>query len=372
MEENSLKGYLTPEESGKLIASFKRNSHMKQISTPIHVNIEKYVLKEIDSARKSIHISMAWLTAKKIQQALLEKKMRQTKVVIEIVVDPNPTNVKYFYNNAAQLRALGIIIHEKVSRKFLHVKKMIIDGERVMEGSYNFTDNAKNNLEAAVLTKNKEYASYHLRIFRTYTQADYIDINIDLLCHNPLFAQGIVSAYYPFTKKQYQEYRKKIAPGECFTAPNGLYDQLHYEPGFIFNPVCKPNPRNGFSEFDIPITREWLEQWHVMRSSHILYQSYRDIYGGNNGFWRAFSNDMKHNMKTIEAYFTEKLRHIYSAPVLQEKIDQQIDVIMESTLWDLNFMPFITKHAFQSVMAALPEVAIKEHWPIENNVLQRK
>jgi phosphatidylserine/phosphatidylglycerophosphate/cardiolipin synthase-like enzyme len=50
---------------------------MKQTSTPIHTNIEKFVLKEIDGARKSIYISMAWFTAKKIQQALLEKKVRQ-------------------------------------------------------------------------------------------------------------------------------------------------------------------------------------------------------------------------------------------------------------------------------------------------------
>jgi hypothetical protein len=345
---------------------------MKPIITTIVVNIEKYVIQEIRRARKSIYIAMAWLTAKKVQQALLDKKNSQPSVVIEIVVDPNAVNQQYFYNKVSALRAAGVVVHDKASRKFLHVKMMIIDAVTVLEGSYNFTENAKNNLEKVILTKSKAYADYQLRIFQTYTDKHYIDGSIALLLRNLPFAQGLVSAYFPFSKAQFSVYQNKIAPGECLTVPNGLFDEMRYKPGFIFNPVCKAAEKNGFSEFPIPITKQWLKVWHNDRNRDLLYESYRDSFGKEYDFWKAFVKDLNRNEKALEQYFKEKLTHIYSIPVLQQKIEEQVDVIMEDSLWDLNFSPFMTDHAFTALIEAFPNVVIESRWPLERVVLQRK
>src|SRR5215831_11818503 len=110
--------------------------------TPYFKDIENRVLDQIQSARSSINIAVAWFTNIRIMEALIRQMQSHPSLSVEIVVDDNKINVEHFFNKEKQLAKAGIIIRRKVSKQFLHHKFMIIDDDRVMVGSYNFTQKA--------------------------------------------------------------------------------------------------------------------------------------------------------------------------------------------------------------------------------------
>ena len=259
-------------------------------------NIEKVIIDNILKAKKSIFISVAWFTNKNIIEELIRIKRINNSIEIKILVDDNEINQKYFFDTYKSIFSeIGIIIEKLKIKKFNHNKVAIIDKSIIITGSYNFTNKAKRNLENIVVAQNKKMAKFYLRTFSFLTNENYVDENIQLLIKNFDFANRIISTYYRFSKQLLNKIEDKILIGHCFTYPNGLYDEIIYQPGIIFNPTFKYHKKlNNYikrkknnkitiedqnseynQEFELPINKELITSFILNEIKNFNYQTER-------------------------------------------------------------------------------------------------
>lgn len=198
-------------------------------------DIEKVLLDNFEDSEISIKISVAWFTNKRIIEKLISLKKRKD-ILIEILVDDNKVNAQYFYKPfKSELEKAGIQIKSLTQKKFNHNKFSIIDGRILILGSYNYTINANRNLESIVVSDDFTAVRFFDRTFQFFTDQNYVDENITFLMENPEFANKIISSYYPFSKSIISKIESKVHIGFCFTHFNGLYNEVSYEAGLIFN-----------------------------------------------------------------------------------------------------------------------------------------
>ena len=313
--------------------------------------IEKKVIEYISNANHSIIIAMAWFTNNTIKNCLIDKKRNKPEINIEIVVDKNEINKKYFLDYKSKFDEFGILIREKVDEKFLHHKFMIIDEYTAITGSYNFSKKAETNLENIVVIESGFISSYYSRIFKFITTRDYLDENIKLLLIYPVFAKSIISTYYQFNKNDFLKYRDKIQIGECFTHENGMYDEIKYYPGLIFNPKIKYKNDIEAIEFPFPVNKEVIKSWTKNRNMSLIL----DYYNGKENDYHLINEDLEQNEKTIEEYFKRKMERTYCSEKLKELIGDGIDIILEDDLWINNFEPFLNKQLIERVFENIDE-----------------
>lgn len=150
--------------------------------------ITKVLLDNIADAQKSIIIAMAWFTDNQLKDAFIARRKEKPSVRIEIVVDPNHVNKKYFSDYAEKFNNAGIIIRNKEVRNFLHHKFMLIDDKISITSSYNYSRKAEMNLESITVLKSKKACrvlqkefkiplSKHdlIKILTAHNQANIID-----------------------------------------------------------------------------------------------------------------------------------------------------------------------------------------------------
>ena len=321
-------------------------------------NIEEKLIDEINNANSSIIIAVAWFTSKILKDALISKKVNNPNLIIEIIVDNNKINDKYFFNYEDQFLEVGIILKEKVQRRFLHNKFIIIDEKIVINGSYNFSKNAKSNLENIIINYSERISKNFKRQFEYITQENYIDENVKLLFRYPEFAQKMLSTYYEFTQKEYKKYSGKIKLGYCFTHPNGFSDELKYEPGLIFNKKVKLEPRIR-NEFKLPIQKSIIKNWLFHNSLRFNYESHLESAGDINDeeFWSEFSSDMEGLDKYLNDYFKRKEDNTFNANELEKMIvEQHIDIVIEDDLWSSNFQPYLNKQIVEELFLSFNNI----------------
>mgnify|MGYP006151491329 CR=1 FL=1 len=202
---------------------------------------------------------------------IIIKKNNNPSIEIIIVVDENEINKQYFMNSKSIFDDVGIQVRKKETSRFLHNKFMVIDESITITGSYNYSKKANINLENIVVIECSKFSSNYSRIFECLTNGDYIDENIKLLFENLKFAQQLLSAYYPFNKSEYLKYKDKIEMGDCFTHENGLFDEIKYYPGFIFNSKISyvKNIESSF-EFSLPIEKRMIKSWVESRNKNLI------------------------------------------------------------------------------------------------------
>jgi hypothetical protein len=332
--------------------------------TPYTTDLEARVIDQIESARKSIFIAVAWLTNRDIIQALHKQAYSWPALSIQVVVDDNVTNRDYFLPWQTKLEEVGIIIQRKHTKRFLHHKFVVVDESRVLVGSYNFTKKGNHNRENLNLIRIPFIAEFYQREFLMLTSSTYIDPNIELLLRYPVFAQQLLSANYPFTAQDLKKYRNKITVGECYSAPNGLYNELNYAPGFIFNPICRP----AKLEFPLPITKETLHRV----DQDIVFDFGREYFLDNPEDEHSLGEYIEQNLAALEAFYARKFEHTYPVPVLEKKIVAGIDIIRENYLWPLNFQPFCNKRVMEVIMPSLADLSQTPGWHESNGLLQKK
>lgn len=110
-------------------------------------NIADQVINDLDKARVSIHVCMAWFTNQRIADKLVEK--HKEGVDVKVISFDDHTNAKFGVN-------LGTIPHKMIRGTrggTMHNKFCVIDNQKVITGSYNWSDNAenKNDENAAVM-----------------------------------------------------------------------------------------------------------------------------------------------------------------------------------------------------------------------------
>lgn len=129
----------------------------KQVKTDAYFdNIANQVINDLDKARVSIHVAMAWFTNQKIADKLVEKF--KEGVEVKVIGYKDHTNVKFGVD-------LGDIPHKLIKGSrggTMHHKFCVIDNQKVITGSYNWSENAenKNNENAAVIYDDNRASDY--------------------------------------------------------------------------------------------------------------------------------------------------------------------------------------------------------------------
>lgn len=323
--------------------------------------IEKKLIDEIREAKSSVKIAMAWFTNNTIKGSLIEIKEKNNQIQIIIVVDDNEINNKYFLNYKSNFEEVGIKIKEKTSNRFFHHKFMVIDEFTTITGSYNYSKKANSNLENIVVIKDEDFSSFYSRVFEFLTVEDYIDENVQILIKNPKFAQEIFSTYYSFSKSEYHKYKDKILIGDCFTHGNGLYDELSYIPGLIFNPKISLSDykKSDFFEFDIPVNKEMIKNWTKWRNTDLILESFR----GDEDRYHLINDELDKNSEAVEEYFKRKMEKTYRYEKLNDIVKNGVDIILEDDLWLNNFEPFLNKKLTETIFMNMEKVEKrKENW----------
>lgn len=116
-------------------------------------NIRKQITELISESKELIQISVAWFTSQDLLGQLVEKVERGCKV--EIIISDHFENKRLSFEKFIKIGGQVFILPTK-SGKFLHDKFAIFDNEKVISGSYNWTNSAEfYNHELLVLSDDK-------------------------------------------------------------------------------------------------------------------------------------------------------------------------------------------------------------------------
>lgn len=143
-------------------------SERKPVRNEAHFNnIADQIINDLDKARVSIHVCMAWFTNQRIADKLIEKY--KEGVDVKVISFDDHTNAKFGVN-------LDSIPHKKIRGTrggTMHNKFCVIDNQKVITGSYNWSDNAENkNDENAAVMYDYDRASDYSVEFRKLFDTD--------------------------------------------------------------------------------------------------------------------------------------------------------------------------------------------------------
>lgn len=128
----------------------------ESVSQEIHfTDIEQQILDEIDSAKYTIWIAMAWFTNRKFYDALCKKK--QAGVNIQIRLDDNAKNESTPFNLEKEFETYRVTI-QSAFKNIMHDKFCIIDFKTVIHGTFNWTNAANYNKETISVDHNSATA----------------------------------------------------------------------------------------------------------------------------------------------------------------------------------------------------------------------
>ena len=124
--------------------------------TPPHKQCGQVIVNHIDKANNSIYIQAYGFTHGAIIDSLLQAKSRGVKIEAILDVSNFSESKKEFVGS---LQKKGINIYMSRVSGIAHNKVMVIDGEKVITGSFNFTNNADNrNAENVLIATNRALA----------------------------------------------------------------------------------------------------------------------------------------------------------------------------------------------------------------------
>jgi phosphatidylserine/phosphatidylglycerophosphate/cardiolipin synthase-like enzyme len=124
-----------------------------------HGGCTNAIVREIGKARSEILVQAYSFTSKPIAEALI--RAEKEGVHVEIILDKSNRSARY---SAADFTAhMGIPTYIDAEHSIAHNKIMVIDGETVITGSFNFTKAAEeHNAENLLVLKSKDLARKYL------------------------------------------------------------------------------------------------------------------------------------------------------------------------------------------------------------------
>lgn len=147
----------------ELIAKFFNSDSLGLISE--FENIKDFIIKELDKANFLIWIAVAWFTDRDLAN-LLYKKAKQG-VNIQIVLNDDKINSTLKEKLQEHFEVFFAPSNDKFN-KLMHNKFCIIDLEKVIHGSYNWTNKAQYNSETISIIDSrleaKKFAEQFLKI----------------------------------------------------------------------------------------------------------------------------------------------------------------------------------------------------------------
>lgn len=125
------------------------------------------IIRELKRAQITVLVQAYSFTSAPIAKALLDAHKRGVKV--EVVLDKSQRTQSY--SSATFLYNVGIPTKIDAQHTIAHNKVMIIDGETVITGSFNFTKAAeKSNAENLLIIHDKELASIYTKNWQEHAQ----------------------------------------------------------------------------------------------------------------------------------------------------------------------------------------------------------
>lgn len=106
------------------------------------VEIKQRIVAEINNAKQSIYLAMAWFTDRDIASSIIDAKNRG--LTIDIILSSNSSNETV----KLMLKGAKISVHAFETgdeRGMMHHKFCLIDQKITINGSYNYSYNASNN-----------------------------------------------------------------------------------------------------------------------------------------------------------------------------------------------------------------------------------
>lgn len=131
-------------------------------TTNVFENISQHIVKHIQSAENSIYICVPWITDEEILNELIEKSKQKVHVEIITVNDEfNRAKMPYF-NKLISNQSKVYLVDKTIDGGIPHHKFCIIDDETLITGSYNWSNNAKNNDENILIKVISDFDDYKI------------------------------------------------------------------------------------------------------------------------------------------------------------------------------------------------------------------
>lgn len=150
-------------------ADLRKNYHVNIDGTDINAyfapedNVERIILKRLEKAKSSIHFMAFSFTSAGIGEMMI----RKFKAGVSVQGIFERRGAKSGHSQYVKMKLEGLPVRLDTNRGAMHHKVIIIDGERVIMGSYNFSKNAnRSNDENILIIDNKEIASEYLSEFK--------------------------------------------------------------------------------------------------------------------------------------------------------------------------------------------------------------
>jgi len=138
------------------------DSHINAYFSP-EDDIERIIIKRIEKAEASIHFMAFSFTSEGIGEAMIKKF--KAGVPVYGLFEKRDTRTKY--SEYTKMKLEGLPVKTDRNRYAMHHKVIVIDGYRVITGSYNFSRNAsRRNDENVVMIDNREIAESYLKEFQ--------------------------------------------------------------------------------------------------------------------------------------------------------------------------------------------------------------
>ncbi len=113
------------------------------------------IIKEVGAAKTSVLVQAYWFTSASIAKALVEAHKRGVKV--EVILDRSRTEIENEQADFLVQNDVPTFIDDKHTTA--HSKVVILDGQVVITGSFNFTDQAEEeNAENLLVIRDKAIA----------------------------------------------------------------------------------------------------------------------------------------------------------------------------------------------------------------------
>ncbi|MCY2927444.1 MAG: phospholipase D family protein [Planctomycetota bacterium] len=123
------------------------------------------VAKELDAAKQTVYVQAYSFTSAPIAKALVDAHTRGVKV--QVILDKSQRTEKY--SSADFVAHAGIPVQIDAAHAIAHNKVMVIDGETVLTGSFNFTKGAEEkNAENLLVIRSKELAAKYLENWQVH------------------------------------------------------------------------------------------------------------------------------------------------------------------------------------------------------------
>ena len=125
------------------------------------------IIKELKAAKTTVLVQAYWFTSERIAKALVEAHKRGVKV--EVILDRSRTEIENEQADFIVQNDVPTFIDDKHTTA--HSKVIIIDGQVVITGSFNFTDQAEEeNVENLLVIKDKVIADRFTANWKAHVQ----------------------------------------------------------------------------------------------------------------------------------------------------------------------------------------------------------